>query len=499
MTKDGRRRLESVLQLYKIDGKPALEALAPGQFEIVYNIVYRTHKRVHIMCSTQYGKTRAVALGCNILTSMLGQKVAVVAPTNEKFKILMRYYRDHFKDSPSLEALLEKESKLDRLVMEETAKRITLKNGGIMFGISSQAGNSAKGIESAMGEGAPNIILDEAALTPDMIEATIFRMIAGQGEKGFYCKISNPFYRNHFLKSYEDPEYHKIDINYHQAIKEGRYTTKFINEARKKPLFSILYENKFPTDASYDEGMFLQLISEKRVHVRPDIGMPFLSEAIMGIDPAGEGKNTTRFCIRDQFQAKIVVTMESANPKEIAQRSLNLIEKYKLEARNVVVDSFGVGSDVGKEIALATKGAMNVYTVLIGKQPSAEEEYNKYFFRRRPNEHDKGDDIYMNLRALGFFRMRDWLMKGGVLVDDDGDNSAFKGEVLEIKYKRAVQGNVLQIMSKKDMIARGIQSPDMADAFMLTFLREIEETNQTSEEAREILRQNEEYDPHAAF
>lgn len=500
MTKEAIAKLKIVLGMYKIDGKPAAEALSPGQFEIVYNIVYRKHKRVHIMCSTQYGKSRAVALGCHIVTCCMNDRIAVVAPTNEKFKIIMRYYRDHFKDDPAFESLLEKDSKLDRLVMEETARRITLKTGGVMFGISAQAGNSAKGIEAAMGEGAPNIILDEASLTPDVIEATIFRMIAGYGDRGFYCKIGNPFYRNHFLKSYEDPLYHKIDIGYAQAIKESRYTQGFIDEARKKPLFNILFDNKFPGEESYDEGLFLQLIPATRVIVRPELGIPFLKQQIMGIDPAGEGQDTTEICIRDRFQARIVTTIQSATPKIVTQAALTLLDKYNVSDRDIVVDAFGVGADVGKEFALSTKGKMNIYTVLLGNKPRAEEEYNKYFFRRRPSEHDQSDDIYMNLRALAFFRMREWLLAGGTIIDEDGDNSAWKQEILAIRYRRAIQGNVLQIMSKKDMIERGIHSPNKADALMLTFLREIEDLHiETEDEAEDRRRQADDFDPHAIF
>lgn len=503
MTTEASNKLRIILGMYKIDGKPALEVITDGQFEIIYHLVFRVHKRIHIMTSTQYGKSRAVALACHIITCIMGEKAAVVAPTNDKFKIIMRYYRDHFKDQRAFEALLEKDSKLERLIMEETAKRITLKNGATMFGISAQAGNGTKGIEAAMGEGAPNIIMDEASLIPDVIEATLFRMIAGQGTKGFYCKIGNPFYRNHFLKSYEDKNYYKIDIDYTRAVKEGRYTKEFIQEAEKKPMFNVLFKNKFPGEEAYDEGLFLQLLPPSRISVRPDLGIPFLGQKVMGIDPAGEGKNTTRFCVRDGFQARIVATLNDANSKLIVQTALTLLSDnpYKdIAPKDIVVDSFGVGADVGKDFALATKGKMNVYTVLVGNRPKAEEEYNGYFFRRKANEHDQKDDIYMNLRALGYFRMREWFMKGGYLISDDGDNSAWKTEISVIKYRRAVQGNVIQIMSKKEMMARGIMSPDMADALMLTFLRNIDENPQTPEEIEEALRASQsDFDPHSVF
>lgn len=508
MTEKGRHNLKQVLKMFKVDKKPGDEALSEGQFEIIYNIVYRKHKRIHIMCSTQYGKSLAVAIACVILTATMGEKVCVVAPTNDKYKIMMRYYRDHLQDDPAWADQLEADSRMDRMVMEDNARRITMKNGGIMFGISSQGGNSHKGVESAMGEGAKNVILDEAALTPDIIESTIFRMIAGQGPDGFYCKIGNPFYRNHFLKSYEDPIYYKVDIDYKRAIKEGRYTQAFIDEAKKKPLFNILFENKFPGEDSYDQGMWLNLIPKSRITVRPLNGIPFLGQHNLGIDPAGEGEDLTSFCIRDRFQAEIVANLQKSDAKLTTQTALTIMDKYKpIEARDVVVDAFGQGTDVGKEFALATKGKMEVYTVLLGNRPKAEEEYNKRFFRRTSDETIISDgpekekmDIYMNLRALAFFRMRTWFMNGGYIIDEDGDNSTWKEEIASIKYKRSLQGNVIQIMSKKERADRGLPSPNKADALMLTFLREIESNPQTSEEIEAIQSEDSKpYDPYAIF
>jgi hypothetical protein len=504
MKKEHKKKLLAVLALFIIDGKPASEALAEFQIEIIYNIVYRPHKRLHIMCSTQTGKSLAVAIACIILTAIIGERVCVVAPTNDKYKIIMRYYRDHLKDNEMWVAQLEKESKLDRLIMEDTAKRITLKNGGAMYGISAQAGNSSKGIESAMGEGAKNVILDEAALIPDLIESTVFRMIAGQGESGFYCKIGNPFYRNHFLKSYNDPAYFKIEIDYKRALKDGRYTPLFISEAKRKPLFSILFENKFPGEEMYDEGMWLNLLPQSRITVRHPVGIPFINQRILGIDPAGEGKDISAFCIRDAFQAQIVAKLLQSNAKLTTQTGLTLVEKYKpIIDRDIVVDAFGQGTDVGKEFALATKGKMDIYTVLLGNKPIDEERYNKRFFRRRPIEvtindeiHTDKEDIYMNLRAVAYFRMRDWIMAGGVIIDEDGDNPPWKEEIASIKYRRSLQGNVIQIMSKKERAERGLPSPNMADALALTFLREIETNPQSKEEieALEEAERNQDFD-----
>ncbi len=124
-----------------------------------------------------------------------------------------------------------------------------------------------------------------------------------------------------------------------------------------------------------------------------------------------------------------------------------------MNPRNIVVDAFGVGADVGKEIALASKGLVNVTTVNTGDK--CELDYQK--------------DVYYNKRAMCFYEAKKWLHAGGELVEDDN----FKDELLGIRYKRNLAG-LIQIMPKIEMKKKyGLKSPNDADAFSLTFLRTI--------------------------
>ena len=227
------------LDNFVLDGKKVSSIVTVGQLEIFYRIVYRRSNRVQIITPTQYGKSLFVALGCIVVSCIQDRVVAVVAPKTEKAKIIMRYYIEHLGDNPIFYTQLEKDTKLERLRMEENKERIILRNGGGIFVISANASNSIKGFEAAMGSGAELVVIDEASLIPDEIEATIFRMIAGKKD-GFYCKIGNPFYRNHFLKSWNDINYDKVFIDYEQGLNEGRYTREFIDEAKRKPHFDFL-------------------------------------------------------------------------------------------------------------------------------------------------------------------------------------------------------------------------------------------------------------------
>ncbi len=519
MTPQQREYCLYALSHFNIEGVPANEKCSDGQLEIFFCIVFRLWNRLQILCSTQYGKSLFVALACIWVATVQNEVIAIIAPTDEKAKIIMRYFVEHLGDNEMFYKQLEKKSKLDRLRMEDTKERIIMrtnpknKKAGGIFMISVQAGNSKKGVEAAMGAGARIVIQDESGLIPDPIEATVYRMIAGKGEDAFYCKIGNPFYRNHFYLSSKDTTYHQIFIDYKRGIKEGRYTEDFIEGARKKPLFSILYECKFPGEGMVDSEGFLTLIPESKINVRPhfDGETVWIGRVLLGIDPAGEGKDTATFVVRDRFKARVVHEMKTSNAKQIAERAVLIAKTLKIAPEDITVDALGEGADVGKDIALATQeepgGAWEVYTVLVGRHPKEEEGYNGRFFRVKPEEltnpkdkPDEYEDMFLNLRALMFFRMKTWMFAGGQLIDDDGDNSAFKAECSVIKYKHSLQGNKIQLMSKRDMQKLGIPSPNKADALALTFLRDIDESQQSEGERKRVLaEENEEFDPHAAL
>jgi hypothetical protein len=74
-------------------------------------------------------------------------------------------------------------------------------------------------------------------------------------------------------------------------------------------------------------------------------------------------------------------------------------------------------------------------------------------------------NTYANLRAELWYKAKAWLEgRGGKLPKDD----RLLGELVAVKYKFQSSGKI-QIESKDDMKRRGMPSPDVADAFVLTF------------------------------
>lgn len=76
---------------------------------------------------------------------------------------------------------------------------------------------------------------------------------------------------------------------------------------------------------------------------------------------------------------------------------------------------------------------------------------------------------FVNLRAEGFWGLRERFQEGTIDLDPEDDDLA--AQLVELKFKRTSAGKI-QIESKDEMARRGVASPDDADACMLSSLPE---------------------------
>ena len=74
-------------------------------------------------------------------------------------------------------------------------------------------------------------------------------------------------------------------------------------------------------------------------------------------------------------------------------------------------------------------------------------------------------DQYINQRAELWFRCKDWLERRDCKLADD---QILKVELATPKYKFTSSGK-RQVESKDEIKRRGVPSPDIADALILTF------------------------------
>jgi hypothetical protein len=284
----------------------------------------------------------------------------------------------------------------------------------------------------------------EGSLTSGNI--LVFLISNGTRANGYFFDTHNKDqsrWQNYSFSSLDSP---RVDQKYVDGIIE-KYGIDSIQ-------YAIRVLGQFPKEDGMDDSGYVPLLQDSAIRTQPDFGnsLTWSEEAILGVDPAGDGDDKTSWVLRDTFKAKKLCEEAKSTAKTIAEKTMTLMLEYNIKAHNVIVDAFGTGMDVGKEIALASRGTINVTTVNTGDKCIS------------PTD----DELYLNKRAEAYYKAKIWLQTGGELVE----NGNFKEELKGIRYKRNLAGKI-QIMPKLEMKKKyGLKSPNDADAFSLTFLAE---------------------------
>lgn len=164
-------------------------------------------------------------------------------------------------------------------------------------------------------------------------------------------------------------------------------------------------------------------------------------EKRMGVDVARFGNDRTVIIIRHMEKVTRKETFSTLDTMEIAGQVLRIAKEESVKAENIYIDTIGVGAGVFDRLR---EQHWPVSSVCVSESPQDKENY-------------------LNLRAeLYADKLKEWLKTADLPEDDDFY------ELANIKYKFSSKG-LLQIESKQDMKKRGLDSPDVADALMLTF------------------------------
>jgi len=288
------------------------------------------------------------------------------------------------------------------------------------------------------GSGVPNEIFKvaEGALTnEDVLVVMISNPTRTEGYFYDTQHIDNVAWQNLGFNSEDSPIVSKEYIK--------RMEEKY---GRDSDEFKIRVSGEFPQEGIMDEQGYVPLINKNQI-IKVSVDIPFTGRVKMGVDPSGEGDDQTAWIQRDNFIAKIMATEKTSNPKGIAHKTITLKELNKIDGEDIICDNFGEGANVPLEIMSASNDNLHIKGVNWGEKADDEE-------------------VYANKRAECYFRAREWLIKGGMLLDD-----ILIDEMTKIKYRRTISGKLI-IMEKKNMRQEMGKSPDRADAFALTFYDE---------------------------
>lgn len=285
--------------------------------------------------------------------------------------------------------------------------------------------------------------IDEASGVPDEIFRSAEGSLTGKNTlvvlTGNGTRNQGYFYDTH----HNDKENWQIlSFNSEDSpIVEDNFVQRMLSKyGRESDEYKVRVLGQFPSSEQMDVSGWIPLLTDNQVTQVSET--PFMGRKWLGIDPSGEGDDTTRWVMRDRFMAKVIQTEITSNDKTIAKKTYEIIKRHELNPNDVTTGNFGVGADVRAELLLLDH-KMDIRTI---------------------NEGDKAtDDVYLNIRAEMCFRGRTWMIRGGAVVGDD-----LKRDMLAFKYKNNIKG-VKQILDKPNLKQLLGRSPDRADAFFMTF------------------------------
>lgn len=178
---------------------------------------------------------------------------------------------------------------------------------------------------------------------------------------------------------------------------------------------------------------------------------------------------------------------------QVAQKVIQKIQFFEslgMEVAGVFVDVTGTGSGV---VDVLTHSGYDVVPVGFGNSPV----YKPELYRYRVDEMwGLTKDAIKESLVLPTLPMFSALL--GQEVDRAVGDTAQKlfNDLTQREFGYTLQGEKISLESKRDMKARGLHSPDIADALCLTYAQDVAPMQQPHGAKKEVTMTNHEFDPH---
>ncbi len=264
------------------------------------------------------------------------------------------------------------------------------------------------------------------------------------------------------VDAFESPNF--TDEPCPEAVAAELIGPTYVNEMERKwgtdhPQYVSRVLAEFPSVS--DAG----LIPYAWVQSAMDRSLPPGWPVVLGCDVGGGGDSSVRALARGPV---VRIHGKDRNPDTMQTTGIMLNDIKETGADKANVDEIGIGRGVVDRAAEIAKdqdedkatrdAAAKVVGVNVGRAPQDRE-------------------AFINLRAEGYWALRERFQDGTIDLDPDDDDLA--AQLVDMRYKRTSSGKI-QIESKDDIRRRGRPSPDEADAVMLAFLpEEVEQTGLT--------------------
>lgn len=239
------------------------------------------------------------------------------------------------------------------------------------------------------------------------------------------------------------------NIKENRIIIPGLMSPSYPLEMEKKygkdsNLYLIKVKGEFPKT---DQDVLISLSDVEEAFLRFE-EVEAVGEKTLGIDVARFGDDRTVFLVRQGYKILRKETYGKEDTMQTVGRAVRIIDEEKILPENVFIDVIGIGAGVVDRLK---EKEYNINGINVGMSAAQPEQF-------------------FNIRAEAYWKIRDWIKKAGLPKDDD------LLELANIKYKYSSERKgQLKIEPKEDIKKRGLVSPDVADALMLTFCQKSED------------------------
>ena len=330
-------------------------------------------------------------------------------------------------------------------LLEFKSDKISLKGAADSFAVARTS--RRENPESLAGFHSPHMlfVVEEASGVPNVIFETASGALSTPGAKIIMCgnpTRSDGYFYDAFHGDRE--KWHCITV----SCEEGEYVDpKFIDDMAEKygdesNVFKVRVLGEFPTQSD-DVLLPLHLIEDA---VTRDVEAGPTTPVVWGLDVARFGADRSALAKRQgNVLIEPIKTWQNKDLMELAGIVLSEYDAvpYSQRPQAIYIDAIGLGAGLADRLRELDMPAV---AVSVSETASLKDRFNR-------------------LRDELFWGAREWFEARDCHIPDDGTLMA---ELSGIRYKYLSTGK-LKVESKDEMKRRGQRSPDVADAFVLTF------------------------------
>jgi len=284
------------------------------------------------------------------------------------------------------------------------------------------------------------VIFDEASGIDDSIWSVTSGFFTENTPHRFWLAFSNPrrnsgYFYEAFHSKREFWKNRNIDARQVEGTDKNVYEQIIDEYGSDSVQAHVEVYGMFP-NASDDQFISVNIVEEA---MRREKYKDNTAPIIIGVDPARFGSDSTVIAVRQGRDVIAIKRHKGDDTMETVGRVIEAIEEYQPALVNIDEGGLGAGVvDRLKEQRYKIKG------VNFGNKA-------------------KNGMMYGNKRAEMWGDMREWLKSAAIPND-----RYLKSDLISPMMKPDSKGSIF-LESKKDMRARGLASPDAADAIALTF------------------------------